>query len=209
MGRMMRVPLWWPILWMFLAFMAGWAIRPAFGLTLTPISFTLPDAPGGIDSWQLFIDADGNPDTGYGFGHEFVVRTVLSDAYVIRWTGGPTIRDGWGEAIGRAPVSLPLTVTVYMPIGGAVPWRAEGYSAGNVVSLTTGRCASGSWDSRDDAAAVWCTTGPGVAPLVDCAIFDEDGDNDVDLMDFALRCRPKPASMFPQNEGVLYDWVTP
>jgi len=158
-----------------------------FGLTTTPITFTLPDAPGGIDSWQLFIDADRNPATGYGFGNEYVVRTVLSDSYVIRWTGGPDVRDGWGEAIGRAPVSLPLTITTYIPLGGAIMYRAEGYLGGSLVTFTTGNATGAAFSRSDGAAFAWCITGPGTAPWVGCAVFDLDHDGDVDLKDWSQR----------------------
>ena len=131
-----------------------------------PISFTL--SGGNIDSWQWFGDLDDNPTTGYGWGHEIVVRTILSDAYVIRYTGQPAERDGWGVVLGRAPVNLPMTVTVHVPVGGSVAWRAEGYSMGALVSLTTGRATGGPFSVMDDAAAVWCITGPGVAPWVGC-----------------------------------------
>ena len=58
------------------------------------------------DSWQIFIDADNDPTTGYGGGYEYVVRYVdeppisLRDFQQVQLRWNETVDlDGWARGI--------------------------------------------------------------------------------------------------------------
>ncbi len=129
--------------------------------------------PAGVADVQVFVDADGNAATGYGWGSEYVVRCVaaeLADAWHchVRSTldSGCGAAGGWGPAMGVAEISattLAMPVTL-IPAGTRLV--LETYTVDGV------RLTSGSVNAANCQSA--------------CSLGDFDGDCDVDLADYAI-----------------------
>lgn len=138
--------------------------------------------PSDLADVQVFVDADRNAATGYGWGSEYVVRCVaaeLADAWHCQVREATKLLShevtegeecgaagGWGPAIDVAEISA---TTLAMPeslLPAGARLVLETYTA-HGVRLTSG-----------PVNAVNCQAA--------CGLGDFDGDCDVDLADYAI-----------------------
>jgi len=167
----------------------------ATAMSLTPISFSLPNQGDLLDQWELVVDLDQQLPSW-----EIRIRCMATDCRRLLPITTSPIVDRWGNTLSSTRIMLPMTVTVMLPIGGSATWKVTGWSEGRVICQSTGTVQGGPFWESDNEAAAWCTTGPGVRPWAGCLVFDEDADGDVDLKDWALRCSTSPAtSTRPQS----------
>jgi len=183
------------VLVVFWAMLFCFGAHEANGMTLTPISFSLPNQGDLLDEWTLEVDLDQETATW-----EIRLHSMALDGRILLPPTTADMIDGWGQTISNTRIMLPLCVTVMVPLGGSTTWRAQGRSSGQLVCQSMGTIQGGPFWRSDDAAAAWCTTGPGVRPWAGCTVFDEDSDGDVDLEDWSIRCSSNRApSTQPRN----------
>ena len=172
------------------------------------------------DGWtfQLFVDVDEDPDTGYGDGYELLVRgvemtpepnespDVLAGSIFLRRTDGGDGPGGWGidlEIVSawilEDGLRLAFEVPLFDELGiGAFRYSFESYhegkrmgedEVGHTVGLDVPACLS----LRSFAIFFDCIAGPDqlIVPTSQFCLlaFDYDGDSDVDVHDFALMPR--------------------
>ena len=144
-------------------------------LLLISLLFAVPGRcvtlPAGVESWQIFIDSDGDGRNGYA-GAESLVRGLEKiDAwhYHVRVTAENDCNwahaGGWGKAIEQVEV-----------IGGMVVIPMALVPPGSRFILET--YTDGAMKSHAAANATACGT--------ICGLGDFDGDCDVDLADYAI-----------------------
>ncbi len=129
--------------------------------------------PAGAEDLQVFIDADANAATGYGWGADYVVRCVVSelcDAWHchIRSTVDSECGavGGWGESAGLAELGATALAMPANLVPAGARLMLETYTVDG-VRLTSGPVNAANCQSA-------------------CGLGDFDGDCDVDLKDYAL-----------------------
>lgn len=103
-------------------------------------------------------------------------------------TDDPAIR--WHSIDGGGATSVSGTIklvgTIGQPDAGSMSAGALTLTGGFWFGTPPGDCnATGSVNALDHAAFVPCMNGPNGSPGSDCSCVDLDGDEDVDLSDFA------------------------